>query len=311
MQFGYGRRKKGGNTLDFYQLNTFYHVSKHNSFTRAAKELSISQPAVSRQIEALEQSLDLTLFHRIGRNIELTDAGKELFTMAEQILTMVKKTKLVMEGMKNLEAGSLEVGASTTIGNYCMAPIVMKFMERYPGIKVKLDIKSTTAIHERIEKNLLDIAIVPEVPSSSKLVQETFLEDQIVLVAPNNHPLTFKKNVSLKDVSNEKLIIRSIGSNTRKTIEQLFKQHNLELPPAIELDSTEAIKQAVITGGGISFLPKITVELELKLNAIQVIEGHELRASRKFFVVHHKDNFPSPAVDAFITFLVRKNDLIL
>ncbi|MGP4080751.1 LysR family transcriptional regulator [Pseudalkalibacillus sp. R45] len=296
--------------MDFHQLKTFYTVAKHKNFTRASKELAISQPAVSRQIESLEKYFDLTLFHRVGRHIELTDAGKTLYTMGEQILALVQKTSAVLDGMKNLESGSLQVGASTTIGNYFMVPVVMKFMERYPGIQLNLDIKSTTEIQQQIERNLLDIAIVPEIPSSQSLVKESFLNDDIVLIAPKSHSLTMKKDVTLKDVSNEKLIVRGVGSNTRKTIEEHFKKHNVELNPAVELGSTEAIKQAVIAGGGISFLPKITIESELKLNAVEIVEGRNLILSRKFFIVHHKDSYPSPAVKAFIDFLIKKNDLV-
>jgi DNA-binding transcriptional LysR family regulator len=289
--------------VDFYQLNTFYQVAVHKNFTRAAKYLSISQPAVSRQIEALEQSVDLTLFHRVGRNIELTDAGKTLFAMTEQILSLVRKTMSMMEEMKNLETGSLVVGASTTIGNYFLAPIVMNFMNRYPGIKVKLEIKSTSEIHDRISRNLLDIAVIPEFTGSSALKQERFIQDDFVLIVPKNHPLKLKKDVKLEDIKNEKIIIRGPGSNTRKTIEEHFQKYKIFFPSLVELDSTEAIKQAVIAGAGISFLPKRTVELEMRLDIIEVLDGFDFNPSREFFIVHHKDNYPSPVVKVFISFL--------
>ncbi|MCF6093039.1 LysR family transcriptional regulator [Microaerobacter geothermalis] len=292
--------------MDFYQLNTFYHVAKHMNFTRAAEELSISQPAVSRQIEALEQSLGLKLFHRAGRSVVLTDPGKTLYQMSEQILSLVNRTKSAMESMRNLESGSLHVGTSTTIGNYFIAPIVMKFIERYPGIEITLEIKSSEEIQNGIEKNILDVAIFAGATPTSSLFIEPFLLDELVLVAPKNHPLVSKENISLKDLLQEKFIIRSEGSNTRRTIEEHFKKFGLKLPSAVELNSTEAIKQAVISGSGISFLPKRTVELEVTLGVLQIIDGNDLKATRQFWIAHHKGTYPSPAVLAFTSFL-KKN----
>lgn len=282
-------------------------MALHKNFTRASQYLSLSQPAVSRQIEALEQHVGLTLFHRVGRNIELTDAGKTLFSMTEQILSLVRKTMSMMDEMKNLETGSIVVGASTTIGNYFMAPVVMKFMKQYPGIQVKLEIKSTSDIQDRLSKNLLDIAVVPEVKGNLSLTHEKFMSDDIILIASKHHPLTAKDKIEIEDILDEQIIIRGPGSHTRKTIEEHFQKYNMRFSQLVELDSTESIKQAVISGAGISFLSKKTVILELKLDLIQILDGVDLHPSRDFFIVHHKDNYPSPAIKEFISFLKSEN----
>jgi DNA-binding transcriptional LysR family regulator len=295
--------KKEKESMDFYQLKTFYHVAKQKSFTRASIELSISQPAVSRQIESLEKKFGLTLFHRVGREIQLTDSGLVLFEMAEKILSLVGKTESVMEGMKNLESGSIVVGASTTIGNYLMAPIVINFMKKYPGVSIKLEIQPTDEILSKVKNNLLDIAIIPEVPVITSLINENLLQDEIVLIARKNHPLTNQKNVRLEDLINEKFVMRGQDSNTRKTIEKHLKQHEVNLQKYIELDSTEAIKQAVLTGEYISFVSRRTIQMETKFGEIQVIEGKDLSTIRNFHIVRHKETFPSPVVDAFIRFI--------
>ncbi|MFC0189903.1 LysR substrate-binding domain-containing protein [Fictibacillus aquaticus] len=289
--------------MDFYQLKTFYQVAKQRSFTRAAVVLSISQPAVSRQIEALEQKLGLTLFHRVGREIKLTDAGTFLFENAEKILSLVNQTESFMEGMKNVNSGSIVVGASTTIGNYLMAPIVINFMKKYPGVNIKLEIQPTDEILVKVKNNVLDIAIIPEVPVISALIHEPFIQDEIVLIAGKSHPLINKKISSLKDIVNEKYVMRGHDSNTRKTIENHLKQHNVQLQQFIELDSTEAIKQAVLTGEFLSFVSRRTVRMETKFGEIQILKGNELNTFRNFHIVRHKETFPSPAVDAFIKFI--------
>lgn len=290
--------------MDFYQLYTFYHVANHMNFTRAAEELNISQPAVSRQIESLEQSLGLKLFHRVGRSISLTDAGKTLFHMSEQILSLVEKTKSVMEGMKNLESGSLKIGASTTIGNYFLAPRMIKFAERYPGVRINLEIDSSTQVLHQLKQNSLDLAICSEPISEASFFMEPFLQDELVLAVPPKHALLAKETVRLDDLRQEKFLLRTPGSNTRHMIEKHFRDYAADLPlHTVELHSTEAIKQAIVFGAGISFLPKRAIEYELQAGAIHLIDGEELRPTRQFYIVHQKGIYPSPAVLMFTSFL--------
>ncbi|MBU9723540.1 MULTISPECIES: LysR family transcriptional regulator [Bacillaceae] len=291
--------------MEFYQLITFNEVAKKKNFSRVAKDLSISQPAVSRQIEALEQTIGLTLFHRVGRNIELTDAGRTLLSLSEEIVSQVNKAKSVMEGLKSLHSGSITIGASTTIGNYFLTPMIITFMKEYPGIDIKLDIKSTDEIKERVKRNLYDIAVIPEEIPGSSLNKEAFLEDEIVLVAPKDHRISKQENVQIQDLQDEKLIVRSAGSNTRKSIEKHLEKFDVSIP-MIELGSTESIKQAIIAGGGISFLSRRTVEIEVNSGVIEVIHGENLTTTRMFYLVNHKDTYPSQAVNAFKTFLKEK-----
>lgn len=179
----------------------------------------------------------------------------------------------------------------------------MKFSERFPGIQISLDVQSSEEILHKLKQHTLDIAVCAGPISTASFFVEPFLRDALVLVVPPKHRLAKKEHVTLKDLSNEKLILRSQGSNTRFTIERHFQQHQMKLPPTIELNSTEAIKQAVISGAGISFLSKRTIELEVKCGAIVVIDGEELRPSRQFHIVHPKGIYPSPAILMFTSYL--------
>lgn len=293
--------------MDFYQLKTFYTVARYKNFSRAAEELSISQPAVSRQIESLEKSLGVTLLYRVKKITELTEAGRILYDHAEQVLMMVEKTKVAIEGFRNLEYGSLVVGASTTIGNYCIAPVVLEFMEKYPGIQIRLEIKPSTEIQERMTKKLLDIAILPDVVPSSYSIQDHLLRDELVLVLPKNSKFVKQEHVQIHDLLDETFLIRDLGSNTRRTIEGHLKKCGVNLRRVVELGSNESIKQAVIAGGGVSFLSKRTVQYELALGVIDLIEGTDFQTSRDFYIVYHEDSYPSPVVRTFVDFLQDHN----
>ncbi|WP_158735915.1 LysR family transcriptional regulator [Alteribacillus sp. YIM 98480] len=295
--------------MDIQQLKTFQTVAKHENFSMAAEELSLSQPAVSRQIDRLEQYLNVNLFYKVGRNMKLTAVGKEIKVKADQILALVDRTTSLVQSINELETGSLRLGASTTVGNYSMAPMVMKFMEKYPRIDVTLDIKSTAEMQKNLRNEMLDIAIIPEIPQSREFQSEVFIEDEIVFAASPQHPVAKKEHLTFEDLAEERWILRGPKSNTRKTMENYLFSKGFQIPKGIELGSTEAVKQAVITGGGLAFLSKMTFETEQKLGIIQPLNVSGISCKRHFYVVRHNHYYPTPAVDAFTSFLTEKIDL--
>lgn len=272
-------------------------VAKHLNFTRAAQELSVSQPAVSRQIDSLEQYYGLQLFKRSGRSVQLTDAGKSLLGMSEHILALLDKTKIMMEGFRNLEAGSISVGASTTIGNYYLAPLVYQFKEKYPSISLSFEIQSNQKIQEKIEKNQYDVAICSG-PINKSFFSEPFLIDELILIS-----LEEIENFNDEELANETVITLGESSSIRHHIDSYFLKKGLIFKPKMEIDSIEGIKQIIINNGGISILPKRSVELELTSNRVYVVNNDNFKINRQFFIVHQKDIYPSPATLAFTAFL--------
>ncbi|SFF04483.1 LysR family transcriptional regulator [Alteribacillus iranensis] len=295
--------------LDIQQLKTFQAAAKHENYSAAAEELSLSQPAVSRQIDRLEQYLQVNLFYKVGRQMKLTAIGKEVKAKTDQILALVNSTTSLVQSINELETGSLRLGASTTIGNYSMAPMIMKFMEKYPHVDIKLDIKSTAEMKKSLRQEMLDIAVIPETPESNEFEAELFVEDEIVFVASPHHPIVKKEKITIEDLAQERWILRDPNSNTRKTMQHHLLSHGFVLPEGVELGSTEAVKQAVITGGGIAFLSKMTFETERQLGVLQALNVENIACKRHFYVVHHRHYYPTPAVDAFISFLTDKIDL--
>lgn len=287
--------------MDFHQLNTFYHVARRLNFTRAAEDLNMSQPAVSRQIESLEKTIGMPLFNRTGRNVTLTDAGYVLYKQGEQILRMVESTQISIDALKNLESGSLRIGCSTTIGNYVIPQAVLEFTHKYPAIQVHVNIDSTKQMLQKVEEGDVDIAFISGPIDSTVLYVEPFATDEIVLVIGKNHPLAEQPTVHPESVFSGTLLIRNEGSHSRGTTLSHFHKLGWPVPKLIEFDTTEAIKQAVLVGSGIAFVSKFAIRFERQCDLVLSIDEEPFKIPRSFYLVSHKGRNPSPAMLAFKT----------
>ncbi|WDL96587.1 LysR family transcriptional regulator [Alicyclobacillus sp. ALC3] len=292
--------------MDFHQLNTFAHVAHRLNFTRAAEDLNMSQPAVSRQIEALERTIGLPLFHRIGRSISLTDAGYVLYKRCEQILELVESTQAAMDTLKNLDSGSLHVGCSSTVGDYVLPSAILDFTQVHPGIQVQVGIAATQEILRQMEEGNVDLAILAGPVESKVLYVEPFLPDELALVMSRNHPLTQEQELSFESIRPYPMLLRREGSHTRASTLQHFVELGWTPSHVIEFDTTEAIKQAVLGGLGIAFLSKYAIRTEWPCGLLHVVDSTPFLIPRSFYIASNKDRQLSPAVLAFKTFL-RKN----
>ena len=289
--------------MDFHQLKTFYQVASHLNFTRAAEELNLSQPAVSRQIEALENTVGLPLFDRSGRKISLTEAGYVLFRQCEQILRLVDSTRLAIDTLKNLESGSLHIGLSSTIGNYILPHTILQFTRKYPGIQTKISISCTHDVLHKLENGAVDIAVVSGPITSNALYVEPFLQDEIVLAMGPGHPLSQQQNITFESIQQFPLLLRAEGSGTREAIERHAARLGWQLPLSIEFETTEAIKQAIMVGSAIGFLSLSAVRSEMRCGLIRTLHHAPFRVSRSFFIASNKARHPSPGALAFKTFI--------
>lgn len=289
--------------MDFQQVNTFYHVARRLNFTRAAADLNLSQPAVSRQIEALENTLGLPLFHRSHRSIALTEAGMILFRQCEQILSLVEQTKASIEALKNLESGSLAVGLSTTVGNYVLPHTILEFTQKYPGIQTSIEIDCTQKILHSVEEGSTDIAVIAGPVISNALYMEPFLKDEIVLAISRDHPLARKGKITFDSLLAYTFLIRREGSHSRQTIQNHFQQIGWKPELVMELDTTEAMKQAIMAGTGIAFMSKYAVRFETDYGLIHTIEQNPFHIPRSFFIATHKSRASSSAMLAFKAFI--------
>lgn len=291
--------------MDLYHLKTFVRVAHLQSFTRAAEELALSQSAVSRHIEALEREFGMELFARHGRGAGPTVAGARLLQYAESLLRMAQEANRALAELRDLDKGQLSIGACTTAGNYIIGPAVALFQERYPGIDVSLSIRESKRIQAMVEEGLVDVAMLPEIPLSTDVITEPCLPDEILPVVGPDHPLARRGELRPEDLASLRLYIREAGSHTRSMVEQWMAEHGIAPRDLQELGSTEAIKQAVAAGGGISFCSRHAVALERRSGVLTVLGGPGLPLTRQFVFAFPKGGRRPPAAMAFSAF-VRK-----
>ncbi|MFA9559124.1 LysR family transcriptional regulator [Evansella sp. AB-rgal1] len=288
--------------MELHQLKSFYYVATNLNFSRAAEIVSLSQPAVSRQIDSLERHFGLDLFYRIGKRIELTDAGRRLLYYAEQILQLSEQTEKSMLSLKNVNEGELTIGAGTTVGNYVLSPLILEFEKLYPKIQTKLIIANTSTIEEKIKNGSIDIVVIAKSEPHSDLMVEPIFEDEILPLASADYFKNIIRATTISDLSNEVFLLREQGSNTRENIDLLMDKHNFKPKKVIELGTNEAIKHSILRGHGIGFLSKFTTQLEIDHQLLYPIQINE-RCKRQFSAIYHKGRYTSPIIFTFTSFL--------
>jgi DNA-binding transcriptional LysR family regulator len=291
--------------MELYQLKTFYYVASLLNFSKAAEKLALTQPAVSRQIESLENHFGLPLFYRARSKVKLTDAGRHLLRYAERLLALSEETEKAMFALKNLEDGELIVGAGTTIGNYVISPLLVEFKKLYPNIRVTLKISPTSIIIDAMKNGIIDVAIVAKDFEYPDFYFQPLIRDELLLVVDKHHPLCNAENLSLTDLSNENFFLRPQGSHTREFVDHLFASQKFSPQNIFEFDTNEAIKQAIMKGLGIGFLSAFTVRTEIEHKLLFPIRT-DCIYDREFSIIHPKSNCLSPATLQFSSFL-KKN----
>lgn len=300
MMIGWNR---GDGALNLHQLKIFHTVAKLGSFSRAAEELSISQPSVSIQVADLERSLGVELFEQIGKRICLTEAGRILDEYARRILALVEEASEAIEELKDLQRGRVAIGASTTPGIYLVPRALGEFRKRYPQIDVRLEIGHTSRVQQLLLANDLDLGVVAVQPGSRDLVSEPLLDDEIVAIVPPSHRLAGQGTVRVEDLLQDTVLLRERGSDTRQVVEEALRQSAIQLPRVLEMGGPEAIKQSAACGLGIGLLSRYAVRLEVSSGSLVALPIPDLPLRRTFYLVRHRDKRLSRAAQAFVELL--------
>jgi LysR family transcriptional regulator, low CO2-responsive transcriptional regulator len=290
--------------VTLHQLRIFHTLGKEMSFTRAAAVLHLSQPAVSIQVKRLEESMGIPLLEHIGKRLYLTDAGRELFEASKDVLERLQVLNEDMTGMEEGVRGPLHLAAITT-SKYFMPHLLGEFLRHHPDVEPRLTVTNQTRVLERLEKNLDDLVIMGTLPDGMALEAEYFLDNPLVVVAPPDHPLVGKKSIPLARLVEERFISREPGSGTRMARIRLFAEHGLTLTPYMELGSSEAIKQAVMAGLGISVLSLHNLRLELEAGLIATLDVEHFPLMRHWYAVHLKGKKLSNTARRFLDFLLQ------
>lgn len=297
-------------TLD--QLRILKAIAAEGSFKRAADSLYVSQPAVSLQVQNLERQLDVPLFDRGGRRAQLTEAGHLLLSYGEKILTLCQETCRAIEDLQNLQGGTLVIGASQTTGTYLLPRMMGLFRQRYPDVSVQLQVHSTRRTSWSVANGQIDLAIIGgEVPSELQESLEIlpYSEDELALIMPVFHPLASQEFIQKDDLYGLKFIALDSQSTIRKVIDQVLSRHGIEtrqLSIEMELNSIEAIKNAVQAGLGAAFVSISAIEKELQMDVMHraKIEGVEVK--RTLSVILNPNRYRSKAAEAFIREILPK-----
>lgn len=292
--------------MEDHKLKVFCTVAETRSFSKASEIIHLTQPAVSLQIQALEELYETKLFDRSSSTVSLTPAGEILYRYAKEILALYAAAEKNIGELTGLVKGSISVGASTTIGNYLLPNVLADFRRTHPKIRVHLLVGNTKRIVEYLNSGNIDFGIVEGDIARQKLIVEKLIVDELVVIIPPLHPWAKKKEVSIYDVIKEPFILREEGSGTRQIIEKYLNKHGIsthEMKAAMMLGSTIAIKGAVESGVGVSIVSRWAARKEREYGTLKMLSIKEEKLLREFSLIYQKNSIASHAVDEFLSYV--------
>lgn len=285
------------------QLKVFEAVARHLSFSRAAEELHLTQPAVSTQITKLEEHAGNALFEQFGKKVYLTAAGNELLHISRAIIQQFEQAEIAMAQFKGVRGGRLNVGVISA-GDYFFPQLLVDFIGRHSGVTLNFTVHNREELLAHIEENLTDLAIMVRPPSDMDTLNEPFAPHPYVIVAPASHPMTQRSGIPPAEVMRQPFVVRERGSDTWRSMRDAFGGDLSGLNVAMEIRSTETIKQAVIAGFGLSFLSAHTVSRELQAGSLHALDVQGFPLQLHWYVVRRRTKRLPPVAQAFREFLL-------
>lgn len=287
------------------QLRAFLAVAQHGSFSKAAETLYLTQPAISKQVQALEELLGVRLFDRVGRSILLTQAGTILHHHARIAFQTLEEARETITQLRGLQRGHLRISAASTIGTYMLPQPLGELKAQYPGIEVSLAITNKAQVVQQVLNHEAELGFVGPPVEPAELEREEYLLDELVLIMAPTHRLAQQDSVPVAELAEEVFILREQGSGTREIMEEELSRVRVSLKKAMELGSTEAIKQAVSANLGVSIVSKFAISLEILQERLAVAKLPDLNLRRQLFIIHHGGRTLSPAAQEFSALLRR------
>jgi len=289
--------------LTIRQLRVFDAVARHLSFTRAAQALYLSQPAVSMQVRQLEESIGAPLLEKQGKKLYLTEAGREFLHYCRSILQQISEAESVLAELKGLERGHLNISVVST-ASYFMPQLLAKFIQQYPKISVSLQVANRDAVLKQLAENSADLAIMGQPPEGADMLSQPFMQNLLVVIAAPGHPLARVRSIKPRQLAQETFLLREQGSGTRSVMERFFASHRMTPLTSMEMDTNEAIKQAVQAGMGLGIISRHGIELELETKRLQVLDVAHFPIVRHWHLVQRRGKRLSTAAQEFKRFLL-------
>ncbi|KAF0191477.1 MAG: LysR family transcriptional regulator [Gammaproteobacteria bacterium] len=289
--------------LTLRQLKVFAAVARHLNFTRAAEEMHLTQPAVSMQIKQLENNVGLPLFEQIGKQIYLTEAGREMYHYSRVIAQQLEEADTVIDSLKGVQRGRLAIAVAST-ANYFAPRLLATFSGSHAAVTISLDVTNREGLLKQLESNEKDLVIMGRPPAQMDLVAEPFMDNPLVIIASPGHALVGRQNIPLADLQHETFVVREQGSGTRIAMERFFSAQGVRLATGMEMSSNEAIKQAVQAGLGLGIVSMHTLGLELETKRLVVLDVQSFPIMRHWYIVHWRGKRLSPVAQAFKEFVL-------
>jgi LysR family transcriptional regulator, low CO2-responsive transcriptional regulator len=290
----------------FHQLQVLEAIARHNSFTRAAEELNLTQPTVSQQMKQLTKIVGMPLVEQLGKKLYLTEAGKEVLAASQEISERLNLLESTINELKGLEKGTLSL-ATTTTAKYFVPRLLGTFRQQHPAIGLNLNITNEAQVLDRLAHNQDDLYFIGRPPKDLDIEIRPILPNPLVVVAPSDHPLAReKKAISLKRLAEEPFIMRETGSGTRAIVEQFFSENRLELNVVMEMTSNEAIKQGIAGGLGLAVLSLHCLSLEVSGGPLTYLNVEGFPIQRRWYVVYPAGKQLSLPTQTFLDFLLNE-----
>jgi DNA-binding transcriptional LysR family regulator len=286
--------------MNLKQLAVFRAVADTGSISGGAKQMYLSQSVVSRHIRTLEDRLGLSLFDRLPRGVELTEAGETLADYAHQLFALEAEAETIIDELRGLRQGQLLVGASMTIGNYLMPLILTRLHQRHPAVRLLLSIGNSELTEQRLLQRDIDIGLTEGLTEHAELESTVFLYDQLIVVVSPRHPLAQAKALPVSELSRYPCVMREQGSGTRAVVEKALSEQSLTINEAMALGSTEAVKHAVMAGYEITIISSHAVASELASGQLVHVPVTGLTISRPLHLLQRRHKSPNPAATAFL-----------
>jgi LysR family transcriptional regulator, low CO2-responsive transcriptional regulator len=283
------------------QLRVFEASARLGSFARAAEELHIAPPTASVQIKKLTETVGLPLFEQVGKRIYLTDAGERLYASCNDVFRAISSFEETLADMRGLEAGRLRLAVTST-ARYFAPRLLGAFVQRYPAIETALQIHNRSTLMDKLTRNEDDLYMFARVPDDREVIVQTILPNPLVVFARSDHPLASQTNISFERLAREPFLMREPGSETRADALKLFEQHAVVPKIRMELESNEAIREAILAGVGVSILSRYMLGLEPEMSGLACLDVEGFPIERHWHFVYPVGKQLSPVARAFLDF---------
>ena len=287
-------------------MEIFCQVIETESFSRVAKSLGLSQPTASEHIKTLEAEMGTRLLDRMGRKVQPTKAGEILHRHAKKMIATRESAKAAIEDYLGIISGQLEIGASTIPGGYLLPRFLGKFKVIHPDTSVTINILDSRKVNEGILEGSVDLGVTGAKLVEGQLIYDLFAQDDLVLAVPESHPLSRRKKIRVQELHGVKMIVREEGSGTRLIAEERLRELGFHLEAgqvATVLGNSQAVRNALKGGVGVSIISRLAVEEDFETGALRSVEIEGFACSREFFSVVHKARTLTPLGRVFLGFI--------